>query len=44
MPPASDRIGRKEFVVGGYALAGVGKGLIVVATAWPLVFIELATI
>lgn len=36
---ASDRFGRKKYVVGGYALAGVGKGLIVVATAWPLVFL-----
>jgi MFS family permease len=36
---ASDRFGRKKFVIGGYALAGVGKGLVVLATAWPLVFL-----
>jgi MFS family permease len=36
---ASDRFGRKKFVVGGYSLAGIGKAFIVVATAWPLVFL-----
>ncbi len=35
---ASDRIGRKPFVISGYSLAGVGKALVVVATSWPLVF------
>ena len=36
---ASDRFGRKRFVVGGYSLAGIGKAFIVIATAWPLVFL-----
>ncbi len=35
---ASDRFGRKRFVIAGYSLAGVGKSLVVVATSWPLVF------
>jgi len=35
---ASDRFGRKRFVIAGYSLAGVGKSLIVIATSWPLVF------
>jgi len=35
---ASDRFGRKRFVIAGYSLAGVGKALIVIATSWPLVF------
>ena len=34
----SDYIGRKPFVVAGYGLAGIGKAMVVVATAWPLVF------
>ena len=34
----SDYIGRKPFVVAGYSLAGIGKAMVVVATAWPLVF------
>lgn len=34
---ASDRIGRKKFVIAGYSLAGLGKAFIVIATAWPLV-------
>jgi len=34
----SDYIGRKPFVVAGYGLAGVGKALVVIATAWPIVF------
>ena len=34
----SDYFGRKPFVVAGYTLAGIGKALVVVATAWPLVF------
>ena len=36
---ASDRVGRKPFVVSGYAIAGLGKAFVVVATTWPLVFI-----
>ena len=35
---ASDRIGRKPFVVAGYSVAGLGKVLVVTATAWPLFF------
>ncbi len=35
---SSDRLGRKRFVIAGYSLAGVGKGFVVFATAWPLVF------
>ena len=34
----SDYVGRKPFVVAGYSLAGVGKAMVVVATAWPIVF------
>ena len=34
----SDYSGRKPFVVAGYGLAGIGKALVVIATAWPLVF------
>jgi len=34
----SDYYGRKPFVVAGYGLAGIGKALVVIATAWPLVF------
>ena len=33
---ASDRLGRKPFVVAGYSVAGLGKVLVVTATAWPL--------
>ena len=40
---SSDRLGRKPFVISGYTLAGVGKGLVVVATAWPLVFLGRVT-
>lgn len=40
---SSDRSGRKPFVVSGYTLAGVGKGLVVVATSWPLVFLGRVT-
>ncbi len=36
---ASDRIGRKPFVVAGYSIAGLGKVLVVTATAWPLFFL-----
>jgi MFS family permease len=35
---ASDRIGRKPFVVAGYSVAGLGKAFVVTATAWPLFF------
>jgi MFS family permease len=35
---SSDRFGRKPFVIAGYSLAGVGKGFVVIATSWPLVF------
>ena len=35
---ASDRLGRKPFVVGGYSVAGLGKVFVVTATAWPLFF------
>jgi MFS family permease len=35
---ASDRIGRKPFVVAGYSVAGIGKLFVVTATAWPLFF------
>lgn len=34
----SDYYGRKPFVVAGYSLAGIGKAMVVIATAWPLVF------
>lgn len=40
---ASDRIGRKPFVVSGYAIAGAGKAFVVVASTWPLVFIGRVT-
>lgn len=36
---ASDRLGRKPFVVGGYSVAGLGKVFVVTATAWPLFFV-----
>jgi MFS family permease len=36
---ASDRIGRKQFVVAGYSVASLGKVLVVTATAWPLFFV-----
>jgi len=36
---ASDRLGRKKFVVAGYSLAGIGKAFVVIATTWPLVFL-----
>ena len=32
---ASDRLGRKPFVVAGYTIAGVGKAIVVLATTWP---------
>jgi MFS family permease len=40
---ASDRIGRKPFVVAGYSVAGVGKFFVVTATAWPLFFLGRVT-
>ena len=40
---SSDQLGRKPFVISGYTLAGVGKALVVVATAWPLVFLGRVT-
>jgi MFS family permease len=33
----SDRIGRKQFVISGYTLAGIGKVFVVLATTWPVV-------
>jgi MFS family permease len=36
---SSDTYGRKPFVIAGYSLAGIGKAFVVVATAWPLVFV-----
>lgn len=33
---ASDRLGRKPFVVAGYSVAAIGKILVISATAWPL--------
>ena len=35
---ASDRVGRKPFVIAGYSVAGIGKIFVVTATAWPLFF------
>jgi MFS family permease len=35
---ASDRLGRKPFVMAGYSVAGLGKVFVVTATAWPLFF------
>jgi MFS family permease len=40
---ASDRIGRKPFVISGYAIAGLGKAFVVIATTWPLVFVGRVT-
>ena len=40
---SSDRLGRKPFVIAGYSLAGVGKGLVVIAASWPLVFLGRVT-
>jgi MFS family permease len=36
---SSDTYGRKPFVIAGYSLAGIGKAFVIVATAWPLVFV-----
>ncbi len=40
---ASDRLGRRPFVISGYSLAGVGKAFVVVATGWPLVLLGRVT-
>jgi len=40
---ASDRLGRKPFVMAGYGVAGIGKALVVTATIWPLVFLGRVT-
>ena len=32
---ASDRLGRKPFVVAGYTIAALGKAFVVLATTWP---------
>lgn len=40
---ASDRLGRKPFVVAGYGVASLGKALVVTATVWPLVFLGRVT-
>ena len=36
---AADRIGRKPLISSGYGLAALGKLLIALATAWPIVFL-----
>jgi len=36
---ASDRIGRKPFIIAGYGVASIGKALVVTASAWPLFFV-----
>src|ERR1035438_2856904 len=36
---AADRIGRKPLITAGYGLAGFGKLLIALATAWPTVLV-----
>ena len=36
---ASDRVGRKPFVIAGYSLAGVGKAFVVFASTWHLIFL-----
>ena len=35
----SDAIGRKQFVIAGYSIAGLGKALVVLGTSWPTVFL-----
>ncbi|MCX6426743.1 MAG: MFS transporter [Actinomycetes bacterium] len=40
---ASDRLGRKPFVIAGYGVAGIGKALVVTATIWPMVFLGRVT-
>lgn len=39
----SDKVGRKPFVTTGYTMAGIGKLFVVLATAWPLVFLGRVT-
>lgn len=36
---ASDRLGRKPFIIAGYGVAGLGKALVVTATIWQFVFL-----
>ena len=36
---ASDRLGRKPFIIAGYSAAGIGKVFVVTATAWPVFFL-----
>jgi MFS family permease len=40
---ASDRIGRKPFVVAGYSLAALGKTFVVIASSWHLIFLGRVT-
>jgi MFS family permease len=40
---ASDRIGRKPFVVAGYSLAALGKTFVVIASTWHLIFLGRVT-
>ena len=40
---ASDRVGRKPFVVLGYSLAALGKAFVVLASTWHLIFLGRVT-
>jgi MFS family permease len=40
---ASDRFGRKPFVVAGYSLAALGKTFVVIASTWHLIFLGRVT-
>jgi MFS family permease len=40
---ASDRMGRKPFVVAGYSLAALGKTFVVIASTWHLIFLGRVT-
>ena len=40
---ASDRVGRKPFVVAGYSLAALGKAFVVFAATWHLIFLGRVT-
>lgn len=40
---ASDRIGRKPFVIAGYSLAALGKAFVVFAATWHLIFLGRVT-
>ena len=40
---ASDRVGRKPFVVAGYSLAALGKTFVVIASTWHLIFLGRVT-